>query len=74
MMRTEPTWRIPAGVLALMAALAGYGLLIAHFMAPLLASWSALAQLPVYVALGVAWLWLMPVRRFLKWMETGSWG
>ena len=73
-MRNEPTWRIPAGVLALMLALAAYGLLIAHFLAPLFASWSALAQLPIYSVLGVAWLWLMPVRRFLKWMETGSWG
>ena len=73
-MRDEPTWRIPAGVLALMLALAVYGAAIAHFLAPLLSSWSALAQLPVYVVLGVAWLWLMPVKRFLKWMETGSWG
>ena len=73
-MRNEPTWRIPAGVLALMLALAAYGLLIAHFLAPLFANWSALAQLPIYIVLGVAWLWLMPVRRFLKWMETGSWG
>lgn len=74
MMRDEPTWRIPAGVLALMVALALYGLLIAQFLAPLIAGWPALAQFPVYVVLGVAWLWLMPVRRFLKWMETGHWG
>ena len=73
-MRDEPTWRIPVGVLALMAVLAAYGLLIAQILAPLIAGWPALAQLPVYVVLGVAWLWLMPVRRFLKWMETGSWG
>ena len=73
MMRTEPTWRIPAGVLALMVVLTAYGLLIASFVAPLFAGWSALAQLPVYVVLGLVWLWLMPVRRFLKWMETGSW-
>ena len=72
-MRSEPTWRIPAGVLALMLALAAYGLLIAHFVAPLLVNWSALAQLPIYIVLGVAWLWLMPVKRFLKWMETGNW-
>jgi membrane protein YdbS with pleckstrin-like domain len=70
-MRDEPTWRIPAGVLALMAVLAVYGLLIAHYLAPLIASWPTLAQLPVYVVLGVAWLWLMPVKRFLRWMETG---
>ena len=72
-MRSEPTWRIPAGILALMAVLFAYGMLIASFLAPLMIGWPALAQLPVYILLGVLWLWLMPVRRFLKWMETGSW-
>ena len=74
MMRTEPTWRIPAGVLALMVALVAYGLLVAKFLAPMIGSWPPLAQLPVYVALGVVWLWIIPVKRFLKWMETGRWG
>ncbi len=71
-MRREPSWRIPAGVLALVAALAAYGILIAHFIAPLIGEWPALGQLPVYVVLGVAWL--LPLRRFLIWMETGRWG
>jgi len=72
MMRSEPTWRIPAGVLALVAALAVYGILVAIFIGPLIAGWHALAQLPVYVVLGV--VWLLPLRRFLIWMETGRWG
>ena len=72
-MRDEPTWRIPVGVLALMAVLAAYGLLIAHILAPLIAGWPAFAQLPVYVVLGVVWLWLLPVKRLLKWMDTGRW-
>ena len=72
-MRSEPTWRIPAGVLALMVLLFAYGMLIASFVAPLMRGWSGLAQLPVYGVLGVVWLWLIPVRRFLKWMETGTW-
>jgi membrane protein YdbS with pleckstrin-like domain len=72
-MRSEPTWRIPAGVLALMAGLFTYGMLIAAYIAPLMRDWSGLAQLPVYIVLGIVWLWLIPVRRFLKWMETGRW-
>mgnify|MGYP003409628656 FL=1 len=72
-MREEPTWRIPAGVLALVAVLAAYGLAVAAYLAPLMADWHALAQLPVYIVLGVVWLWILPVRRFLKWMETGRW-
>lgn len=71
-MREQPTWRIPAGVLALFALLMIYGGLVARYIAPLIASWSALAQTPVYIALGV--VWLLPLRRFLIWMETGRWG
>ena len=71
-MREQPTWRIPAGILALLAALGLYAMLIAHFVAPWLTGWNALLQLPVYVVLGV--VWIAPLRRFLIWMETGSWG
>jgi hypothetical protein len=71
-MRTEPTWRIPIGIIALVAAVLVYSALVAYFIAPLLADWPALAQLPVYVVLGV--VWLAPLRRFLIWMETGRWG
>jgi len=71
--RREPTWRIPAGVLGLLAVLLGYGAVVAWFVAPWIAAWPALAQTPVYVLLGVGWLWAMPVRQLLAWMETGRW-
>ena len=71
-MRREPTWRIPAGVLALMVALIIYGMVVARWLAPLFEHWPALAQVPVYLVLGV--VWLLPLRRFLIWMETGRWG
>lgn len=71
-MRTQPTWRIPIGLLALLAALGVYGLLIARYVAPLIEGWHALIQTPVYIVLGV--IWLLPLRRFLIWMETGRWG
>jgi hypothetical protein len=70
-MRQEPTWRIPIGVLALVLALVIYGIAIAHYLGPLINSWPALVQLPVYVLLGV--VWLLPLKRFLIWMETGRW-
>lgn len=70
-MRKEPTLRIPLGILALLIALLGYGGLIARHVAPLMASWPALLQMPVYILLGV--VWLLPLRRFLIWMETGRW-
>lgn len=71
-MRTEPTWRIPIGILGLLAVLTVYGLLIARYIAPAITGWHALAQTPVYIVLGV--IWLLPLRRFLIWMETGRWG
>jgi hypothetical protein len=71
-MRSEPTWRIPAGVLALFAALLAYGVAVARWVGPLIAGWPVLGQLPVYIVLGV--VWLLPLRRFMIWMETGRWG
>ena len=70
-MRREPTWRIPFGVLALLFALTAYGLAIARYVPEVIGSWSALAQTPVYLLLGI--IWLLPLRRFLIWMETGRW-
>ena len=71
-MRNEPTWRIPVGVIALFAVLIAFGVAIAHFIAPWIGGWHALLQLPIYVVLGI--VWLLPLRRFLIWMETGRWG
>ena len=71
-MREKPTLRIPLGILALIFALAAYALLIAHYLADPIARLPVLAQVPVYIVLGVAWL--LPLRRFMIWMETGRWG
>ena len=70
-MREQPTLRIPLGILALLAALIAYGVAVASFVPPLIGGWPALAQALVYVVLGLAWL--LPLRRFLIWMETGRW-
>lgn len=70
-MRTEPTLRIPLGVLALLIALLAYGMVVARYLPALIGTWPTLAQLPVYVVLGV--VWLLPLKRFLIWMETGRW-
>lgn len=70
-MRKEPTLRIPLGILGLLIALLVYGGLIARYLAPLIQDWPALAQTPVYIVLGV--VWLLPLRGFVLWMETGRW-
>ncbi len=70
-MRETPTWRIPIGVLALVLGLVVYGIAVASLVPPLVGDWNALAQTPVYVVLGI--VWIMPLKRYLMWMETGRW-
>lgn len=71
-MRNEPTWRIPVGLLGLLLALTVYGLVIARYAPDLIGDWPTLVQTVIYIALGL--VWLLPLRRFLVWMETGRWG
>lgn len=68
-MRDQPTWRIPVGLLGLLIGLIVYGALVARYLPELIGNWPALAQAPVYLVLGL--IWLLPLRRFLIWMETG---
>ena len=70
-MREEPTARIPLGIIGLFIALIIYGVLIARYAPDIIGDWHALAQTVVYLVLGV--IWLLPLRRFLIWMETGRW-
>lgn len=70
-MRETPTWRIPFGIFALFAALMLYGVTIARYAPGIIGNWSGGAQTVVYVILGL--VWLLPLRRFLIWMETGRW-
>ena len=71
-MRTEPTWRIPIGILGLLVVLIVYALLVAHFVPGIIASWPGFFQGLAYLILGL--VWLLPLRNFLIWMETGRWG
>lgn len=69
-MRDKPTLRIPLGILALLAVLAVYiGAIV--WASQWIERLPALAQALVYLILGVAWL--LPLKRFLIWMETGTW-
>lgn len=70
-MRETPTWRIPFGVVSLLIALIIYGVVIARYAPGLIGRWSGAAQTVIYLVLGL--IWLLPLKRFLIWMETGSW-
>lgn len=68
-MRTEPTWRIPFGIVILILGLTAYALVIARYVPELIGGWHAVFQTVVYLVLGL--VWLLPLKRFLLWMETG---
>jgi membrane protein YdbS with pleckstrin-like domain len=70
-MRETPTWRIPFGIVSLFILLMLYGVTIARYAPGIIGRWSGGAQTVVYVVLGL--IWLLPLRRFLIWMETGRW-
>lgn len=67
-MRQQPTWRIPVGILLLLAGIIAYALGVL-LLSPLIERLPVLLQTVVYLVLGLAWL--LPLRRFLIWMETG---
>lgn len=69
-MRREPTMRIPLGILGLVAALILYALGVA-WASQWIGLLPVLVQTPIYLVLGT--VWLLPLRRFLIWMETGRW-
>ena len=71
-MRHEPNWRIPVGILGLLLGLAIYAIVIARYVPSLVMGWPVLLQTVVYLVLGV--IWLLPLKRFPIWMETGRWG
>jgi len=69
--RLRPTWRKPAGIIALILGLALYAGLVARLAEPI-GHLPVLAQMLAYIVLGT--IWLLPLRRFMIWMETGRFG
>ena len=64
----RPTWRKPIGIIALLVALGVYAVVAVTLLAPV-ARWPILAQMVVYLVAGT--IWILPLGRFLQWMETG---
>lgn len=66
----NPSWRKPAGALAIVALIAVWAVLIASFSAEI-GALHPLAQALVYVVTGI--VWITPLKPLLRWMETGRW-
>jgi hypothetical protein len=67
-MRTQPSWRKPAGIFAILALIALWAVAIAS-LAGTVGRWPVLLQTIFYLVAGIAWI--LPLKPLLRWMETG---
>ncbi len=67
-----PSWRKPVGMLVIMGLLTLWAVMVGS-LSSLIGQLPVWAQVPVYIVLGVAWLWILPLKHLLRWMETGIW-
>jgi hypothetical protein len=65
-----PTWRKPAGMLAILMLIAVWCIAVASASA-YVAAWHWVVQLGFYLFTGMAWI--APLKPLLRWMETGRW-
>jgi hypothetical protein len=67
-----PSWRKPFGMLAILGLIALWVIGVAS-LSRIVGGWPVLVQLGFYLVTGIVWIWLLPMRRILAWMETGNW-
>ncbi len=65
---TEPSWRKPAGVFAMLALITAWAVLIAS-LSELVGRWPVLLQAIFYLIAGI--VWILPLKPLLRWIETG---
>lgn len=66
----KPTLRKPFGIIAIMAIITLWAIIVASF-SEIIGNWHVLLQALVYIVAGI--IWIFPVRPMLTWMETGRW-
>lgn len=67
----EPSWRKPVGMLLILFMLGLWCIVVVTLVDA--TRLPTLVALALYVVGGIAWLWLFPMRRMLRWMELGRW-
>ncbi|WP_370176833.1 DUF2842 domain-containing protein [Sphingobium abikonense] len=68
----QPSWRKPVGMLAIVGLILAWAVMVGS-LSGWIGSMPVWAQVPVYVVLGVVWIWLLPLKQLIRWMETGIW-
>ncbi len=66
----NPSWRKPAGALAIIGLILVWVVLVASFSGPI-GRLPILVQTLIYLTLGI--VWILPLKPLLRWMETGRW-
>lgn len=67
--RPSPSWRMPAGMLAILA-LIGFWSFVVVSASNYIGQLHILAQAVIYLIAGI--VWIAPLRPLMIWMETGS--
>jgi hypothetical protein len=65
----KPSWRKPFGTFLLLALIMVWAVAAARAIE----RYPALNHPLVYIATGIVWIWLFPMKALLRWMETGQW-
>ena len=65
---SEPSWRKPAGIFAILALISLWAAAIAS-LAGTVSKWPIWLQSIFYIFAGI--VWILPLRPLLRWMETG---
>lgn len=66
----NPSWRKPAGALAIVGLILVWVVLVASFSGEI-GRLPVLVQTVIYLGLGI--VWILPLKPLLRWMETGRW-
>jgi hypothetical protein len=68
----QPSLRRTAGALLILLLIVLWAGLVVQLAGPV-GQLPALVQAVFYVVAGLAWIWILPLRRILAWSETGRW-
>ena len=63
---TEPSWRKPAGIFAILALIALWAVVVAS-LSGTVERWPILVQTLFYLVSGL--VWIVPLKPLLRWME-----
>lgn len=67
---TEPSWRKPAAIVAILLLIVFWAVLVAS-LSEMVSNWPVLVQALFYLIMGIAWI--IPLKPLLRWSQSGRW-